>query len=48
MQTMIIEEHCLCTTLSLVIARADSDGVYIAPIALWLWMNGGVAIHLAG
>jgi hypothetical protein len=48
MQTMIIEEHSLCTSLSLVIARADSDGVYIAPVALRLRMNGGVAIHLAG
>ena len=39
MLTMVVEEHCLGTTLPLVVTRTYTDGIYIAPIALRLWMD---------
>ena len=47
-QTVVVEEQCLSHALAFVVAGTQTDGVHIAPVGLWLWMNVRVAIHLAG
>ena len=47
-EAVVVEEHRLGAALTLVVARSKADGVHVAPVALWLRMYGGVAIHLAG
>src|SRR5665213_3538621 len=45
---VVVEEQCLCTALALVITRARTYWIDVAPIVLCLWMHGRVAIDLAG
>ena len=44
----IVEEQGLGAALALVIAGARADGIDVAPIVLWLGMDGRVALDLAG
>ena len=46
--TMVVEEQGLRAALAFVVARADTDGIDIAPIAFGLWMDIWVAIDLGG
>ena len=45
---VIVEEECLGSTLPLVIAGSEADGVDMAPVRLGLGMNIGIAVHLGG
>ena len=47
-QAVVVEEERLGAALALVVAGAQADGVDIAPVALRLRMDVGVAIDLAG
>ena len=40
-------EERLGAALALVVARADADRIYVAPVALDLRMDGGIAVHFA-
>ncbi len=46
--TAVIEEQGFGAALALVIAGAGADGVDVAPVVLWLGVDGGVTINLAG
>jgi hypothetical protein len=41
---MIVEAKGLCTSLSLIIAGPDADGIHVPPIGLGLGMGGRIAI----